>query len=103
MEQLAFFDIPSPCVGICQSDERGYCKGCMRSRDERFGWLNLSNAQKADVIRLCNARKRRRQLAILKQRQLQQREEVAALNQQLHFEDAGRDSETLDFSDFKLE
>ncbi|MCL1074232.1 DUF1289 domain-containing protein [Shewanella dokdonensis] len=103
MEQLAFFDIPSPCIGICQSDERGYCKGCMRSREERFGWLNFSNAQKADIIRLCHARKRRRQLAMLKQRQLQQREQTAALNQQLNFDDSVGDVETLDLNDFKLD
>lgn len=103
MEQLAFFDIPSPCIGICQSDDRGYCKGCMRSREERFGWLNFSNAQKADIIRLCKARKRRRQLAMLKQQQLQQREQAAALNQQLNFEDVASETETLDFSEFKLD
>ncbi|MEM7851989.1 DUF1289 domain-containing protein, partial [Morganella morganii] len=31
-EQLHFFDIPSPCVGICQLNEKGYCRGCYRSR-----------------------------------------------------------------------
>ncbi|GGY97598.1 MULTISPECIES: DUF1289 domain-containing protein [Shewanella] len=103
MEQLAFFDIPSPCIGICQSDDRGYCKGCMRSREERFGWLNFSNAQKADIIRLCKARKRRRQLAIMKHQQLQQREQAAALNQQLNFDDTANDAETLDFSNFTLD
>ncbi|MEM8220530.1 DUF1289 domain-containing protein, partial [Morganella morganii] len=51
-EQLHFFDIPSPCVGICQLNEKGYCRGCYRSRDERFQWLSLSNAQKENVIRL---------------------------------------------------
>ncbi|MQC11038.1 DUF1289 domain-containing protein, partial [Morganella morganii] len=43
-EQLHFFDIPSPCVGICQLNEKGYCRGCYRSRDERFQWQSLSNA-----------------------------------------------------------
>ncbi|MBV8041554.1 DUF1289 domain-containing protein [Pluralibacter sp.] len=55
-EQLEFFPVQSPCRGICQSDERGYCRGCMRSRDERFYWQSMSDAQKQDVLRLCRQR-----------------------------------------------
>lgn len=55
-EQLEFFPIQSPCRGICQVDERGFCKGCMRSRDERFNWQRLSDTQKQDVLRLCRQR-----------------------------------------------
>lgn len=56
-QQLEFFDIPSPCVGVCQSDSRGYCLGCLRSRDERFQWMTMSDSQKRDVLRLCQRRK----------------------------------------------
>lgn len=55
-EQLEFFPVPSPCRGICQSDERGYCRGCLRSREERFNWMQYSDAQKRDVLRLCRQR-----------------------------------------------
>ncbi|WP_105604012.1 DUF1289 domain-containing protein [Cronobacter sakazakii] len=55
-EQLEFFPVPSPCLGICQSDERGYCRGCMRSRDERFNWQKMSDSQKQEVLRLCRQR-----------------------------------------------
>ncbi|MGB8663521.1 MAG: DUF1289 domain-containing protein [Serratia inhibens] len=55
-QQLEFFDIPSPCRGICQADERGFCRGCLRSREERFGWMQMSDAQKRDVLRLCHQR-----------------------------------------------
>ncbi len=55
-EQLEFFPVQSPCRGICQSDERGYCRGCMRSRDERFSWQTMSDAQKREVLRLCRQR-----------------------------------------------
>ncbi|WP_197499257.1 DUF1289 domain-containing protein [Mangrovibacter phragmitis] len=55
-EQLEFFPVPSPCRGICQSDDKGYCRGCMRSREERFNWQKMSDAQKQDVIRLCRQR-----------------------------------------------
>ncbi|MBB1581800.1 DUF1289 domain-containing protein [Serratia sp. OS31] len=55
-QQLEFFDIPSPCRGICQADDRGFCRGCLRSREERFGWMQMSDAQKRDVLRLCHQR-----------------------------------------------
>lgn len=56
MEQLEFFTVPSPCVGICTVDEKGYCKGCMRKREERFNWLNMTPAQQLHVIKLCRQR-----------------------------------------------
>ncbi|MCX8956101.1 DUF1289 domain-containing protein [Erwinia psidii] len=60
-EQLEFFPVPSPCRGICQTDPRGYCRGCLRSRDERFNWMKYSEAEKRDVLRLCRQRFLRRQ------------------------------------------
>lgn len=55
-EQLEFFEIPSPCRGICQSNDQGYCRGCFRTRDERFNWLKFSDAEKRNIIRLCRQR-----------------------------------------------
>jgi predicted Fe-S protein YdhL (DUF1289 family) len=55
-EQLEFFPVQSPCRGICQSDERGYCRGCLRSREERFNWQQFTDAQKQEVLRLCRQR-----------------------------------------------
>lgn len=60
-EQLEFFPVPSPCRGICQSDDRGYCRGCLRSRDERFNWMKFSDAQKREVLRLCRLRWQKQQ------------------------------------------
>mgnify|MGYP000736402625 CR=1 FL=1 len=57
--QLEFFDVPSPCVGVCQSDEKGYCLGCMRTRDERKTWITLDNDNKQKVIKRCIQRKKR--------------------------------------------
>lgn len=62
MEQLEFFSIQSPCVGVCSLDEKGYCKGCMRKREERFNWLSMSSAQQLHVIKLCRQRYRRKKL-----------------------------------------
>ncbi|ATG74371.1 hypothetical protein CGX12_15150 [Zobellella denitrificans] len=70
MEQLEFFDVPSPCIGVCQVNNRGYCKGCFRSREERFNWLTFTPAQRRDVIRLCQDRKRR-VLAAARKKQLE--------------------------------
>ncbi len=67
MSQLEFFDIPSPCIGVCEVNNRGYCKGCLRSRDERLYWLKLSAEQKREVVRLCRMRKARIQAAFAQQ------------------------------------
>ncbi|WP_299015341.1 DUF1289 domain-containing protein [uncultured Photobacterium sp.] len=56
MEQLEFFSIPSPCIGVCQVNERGYCKGCMRSREERFNWQAMTADQQRNTLRLCRQR-----------------------------------------------
>lgn len=59
MEQLEFFVIPSPCVGVCESNSKGYCKGCLRSRDERLYWLKMNDTQKQQVLRLCVLRRKK--------------------------------------------
>lgn len=56
IEQLEFFEIPSPCIRVCQTDERGVCMGCFRNRQERFEWLTYTNTEKRDVIRLTKQR-----------------------------------------------
>ncbi|MBX9444271.1 MULTISPECIES: DUF1289 domain-containing protein [Dickeya] len=60
-EQLELFPVPNPCRGICQADDRGFCRGCFRSRNERFNWGKMSDAQKQDVLRLCRQRMKRSQ------------------------------------------
>jgi len=57
MEQLEFFEIPSPCRGICEMNSRGLCRGCLRNREERFQWQTFSDARKRDVLRLCTQRR----------------------------------------------
>ncbi|ATZ11507.1 DUF1289 domain-containing protein [Erwinia amylovora] len=55
-EQLEFFPVPNPCKEICQVNERGYCRGCWRSREERFSWMTFSDTQKREILRLCRQR-----------------------------------------------
>ncbi|AXW87753.1 DUF1289 domain-containing protein [Lonsdalea britannica] len=58
-EQLELFPVPNPCRGICQANERGFCRGCFRSRTERFTWTQMSDAEKQNVLRLCRQRMKR--------------------------------------------
>ncbi len=73
MQQKKLFepeDIESPCVGICESGARGYCRGCLRSREERFYWAKLTTEQKIKVVSLCKMRRKK-----LTNKQLKQKEE----------------------------
>ena len=56
-DQMEFFAVPSPCIGVCQSGPRGFCLGCYRSREERLYWLKIDDATKRTVIRACQRRK----------------------------------------------
>jgi hypothetical protein len=57
--QLEFFDVPSPCVSICQSNDKGFCRGCLRTREERLDWKHYDNDNKQKVIKRCVQRKKR--------------------------------------------
>ena len=58
--QLEFFDVPSPCIGICQSDDKGQCSGCFRTRDERLNWMSFDSNARQKVIKRCQQRKKRK-------------------------------------------
>ncbi len=65
MDQLELFDLPNPCIGVCQSNNRGYCVGCLRSRDERFNWHQKPVAERARILKLLEQRRVRREQARL--------------------------------------
>ena len=65
MDQLELFDLPNPCIGVCQSNNRGYCVGCLRSRDERFNWHQKPAAERARILKLLEQRRARRDAARL--------------------------------------
>lgn len=69
MEQLEIFPLQSPCIGVCEVNNKGYCKGCLRSREERFNWQKMTQAQQQEVMRLCRDRKRRVEAARRKARE----------------------------------
>lgn len=66
--QLDFFEVPSPCKGVCKSDVKGYCQGCFRTREERFKWIDLTNPEKQRVIKLCQQREKRRNQSTVKEK-----------------------------------
>lgn len=106
--QLEFFDVPSPCVGVCESDTKGYCLGCMRTRDERKDWINLDNDNKKKVIKRCIQRKKRqgnkkltaKKELITKQEELHEIEQPSLLDPPQKLKLA--DDSDLDFGDFEL-
>ena len=59
MHQLEFFQIPNPCIGICISGKRGFCKGCFRSREERQHWHLLPDNTKNTILKACARRRQR--------------------------------------------
>jgi uncharacterized protein len=48
----------SPCINVCSLDERGLCRGCLRSRDEIASWIRMSPQQQWDVIHATEERRR---------------------------------------------
>ncbi len=47
----------SPCISVCSLDPRGYCRGCLRTRDEIAAWIRMTPEQQWTVIRACDARR----------------------------------------------
>jgi hypothetical protein len=47
----------SPCINVCSLDERGYCRGCQRTRDEIAGWMGMSSTRRWEVLRAVEERR----------------------------------------------
>ena len=58
-QQFELFDITNPCIGVCTSNKKGYCFGCLRSRTERQRWHDMTTEQQREVLRLIAGRKLR--------------------------------------------
>lgn len=77
MEQLEIFPLQSPCIGVCEVNNKGYCKGCLRNREERFNWLTMTQTQQQEVMRLCRGRKARVEAARRKAQEAEQANQQA--------------------------
>lgn len=40
----------SPCIGVCELNDAGYCIGCHRSGEEIARWLQFSDAQRLQLM-----------------------------------------------------
>ena len=40
----------SPCIGICNLDEKGYCEGCHRNTDEIANWVAYSDDERLRIM-----------------------------------------------------
>jgi len=63
MQQLEFFEIKSPCIGVCESGPKGFCLGCYRSREERLYWQQIEPDVKYKIIKACAVRRKRAEAA----------------------------------------
>lgn len=57
IDQAEMFEIANPCRGICEVNNKGYCKGCLRKREERFHWNEFTPFQKQLIVNLCGRRR----------------------------------------------
>jgi predicted Fe-S protein YdhL (DUF1289 family) len=58
-QQFELFEIANPCIGLCQSNKKGYCFSCLRSRTERQLWHDMTTEQQREVLRRIAGRKLR--------------------------------------------
>lgn len=71
MSQIELFSIDNPCVGVCQSGKGGYCIGCLRTREERQNWYQMSDTNHHRIIKLL-MRRRSRLAKLIREAQLDQ-------------------------------
>jgi predicted Fe-S protein YdhL (DUF1289 family) len=51
--------VKSPCIDICKIDLRsGWCRGCLRTRDEIKRWKGLKKKKRFKVLRALPIRRR---------------------------------------------
>lgn len=79
-EQLPLWQVPNPCRGICEAGPRGFCKGCLRTRDERFNWHQKPAAEQSLILRRLGQRRARLRQAAKRQ---QWQAQAASREQQL--------------------
>lgn len=55
--------VKSPCIDVCELDERNICIGCWRTLDEIAAWSKLNDQQKIVVLENCAVRNSEEKLA----------------------------------------
>lgn len=44
------YQLANPCIGLCEADSNGFCIGCGRTRQERYQWYRLSEAEQREIL-----------------------------------------------------
>ena len=100
IDQGEFFHTPNPCRSICTVNNKGFCKGCFRSREERFHWNEFTEYQKHLVVQLCYGREkrvaaaRRKKLLIEAQNKAQQKAQFDLFGEAIVYEDKSPEQST---------
>lgn len=101
--QLEFFDVPSPCIGICQLSDKGQCVGCFRTREERQIWTSVSSDEKQKIIKRSLQRKKRAENKVIAKVELKEETEVVQPSLLEQPAKSTLDTTTdFDFDDFEL-
>ncbi len=90
MQQSEFFPIPSPCKRICTTNAQGICIGCLRSREERFQWLDYSEFEKRMVLEKCRLRLRQARYRLWRKQQEEHPSRSVQTTQDTLFTDSGK-------------
>lgn len=90
IDQGQLFHTDNPCRSICAVNNKGFCKGCFRSREERFHWHDFTEYQKHLVVQMCQVREKRVEAA--RRKRLQQ--ETQQVSQFDLFEQSSVDHES---------
>lgn len=43
-------EVASPCIKVCVVDDRGICRGCLRTLEEIAAWSRLGDAERREVL-----------------------------------------------------
>ncbi len=101
--QLEFFDVPSPCIGICQLSDKGQCLGCFRTREERQVWTSINSDEKQKIIKRCIQRKKRAEKQVIAKVAVEEEKEVIQPSLLDQPQKSTLDTSTnFDFDDFEL-
>jgi len=104
IDQGQLFHTPNPCRSICAVNNKGFCKGCFRSREERFHWNEFTEYQKHLVVQLCHVREKRIEAARRKKRlleeqnKLQQKAQFDLFGDEVIYEEPENEQETAEVS-----
>ena len=49
---VPFRAVLSPCVGICELDDSGYCLGCLRNTNEIARWSQMNDDERLRLMEM---------------------------------------------------